>query len=225
VRPGGFHLTERGLSACGFGRGARILDVGCGTGASVDFLRREHGLMAVGVDMSGSLFPEAGDAVRLPLAIARAEELPFPACFCDGVLCECVLSLVKEPKRAVREFARVLRAGGCMILNDMYDSLPVFGQAEASADSNGSQGQIRSMAFVERLLEDAGFEVLLREDHTRHLKELAAQLVLRGESGAGVRELCGYFASGCSGAPSRTVSPGYFLLVARKMTKGETCHG
>jgi SAM-dependent methyltransferase len=181
--------------------------------------------MAVGVDMSGSMFPDAGDAVRLPLAIARAEELPFPDCFCDGVLCECVLSVVKEPKRVVREFSRVLRAGGCMILSDIYDSLPASVQAEAPADSNGSQSRLRSMAFVERLLEDAGFEMLLWEDHTSHLKVLAAQLVLCGASGAGVRELCGYFASGCSGAQSRTVSPGYFLLVARKMTKGETCHG
>lgn len=226
VRPGGFSLTERGLSACGFRSGARILDVGCGAGASVDFLRRDHGFMAAGVDMSGNLFPGAGGADRLPLAIARAEALPFSDGCCDGVLCECVLSLVEEPERALREFSRVLRAGGCMILSDVYDRLSGSGHGEAGADTDGRKGQLRPMACVERLLEEAGFEMLLREDHTRHLKELAAQLILCGESGAGVRELCTYFASGFSCAPaSRTVLPGYFLLVARKPTKGEFVDG
>jgi len=222
VRPGGFSLTERGLSVCGFGGGARLLDVGCGTGASVDFLRRDHGFAAVGVDMSGSLFPVAGDAAGLPVAIACAEALPFSDGCCDGVLCECVLSLVKEPKRAIREFSRVLRPGGCMILSDVYERLSDSGHGETGADTDGRNGQLQSMAFVERLLEDAGFETLLWEDHTRHLKELAAQLILCGDDGAGLRELCGYFASGFSCAPaSRTVLPGYYMLVARKPTKGE----
>lgn len=226
LRPGGFRLTERALSLCGFGNGARILDVGCGTGATVDYLRVKHQFRAFGVDMSGGLFREAGTAEPIPLALARAEALPFADCCCDGVLCECVLSLVKDPQRAVREFLRVLRADGILILSDVYERQPDSGGSIASADSDGCPPMLQTRTFIEQLLGDSGLELLVWEDHTRYLKELAAQLVLSGESVSELHELCNFITSECSGSTgSRSIPSGYFLLVARKPKMGEFFNG
>lgn len=226
LRPGGFLLTDRGLSLSGFSPGARILDVGCGTGASVEYLRRKHRFRALGIDISGGLFREAGDADSIPLAVARAETLPFPDCCCEGILCECVLSLVKEPKQAMGEFSRVLRPDGFLILSDVYDRLQHPGHPREPTASCGCPSMLHSQSSIEKLLEDSGLELLVWEDHTRYLKELAAQLILSSDSLAEIHELCDVFDPGCSGlSGSRLFPAGYFLLVARKSTKGEFFSG
>lgn len=226
LRPGGFLLTERGLSQCGFPPGARIVDVGCGTGVSVTYLRERHRFRALGFDVSGDLFRNNGSAITIPVALARAEELPMPDDSCDGVLCECVLSLVKEPRQAVGEFSRVLRPGGFLILSDIYDRSADNVAQNESTVSGPCASALQSRPFVEKLLGDSGFGPLAWEDHTRYLKELAAQLILSNESLTEFHDLCAVFDAGCASSPgSLPARPGYYLLVAQKMTKGEAFHG
>jgi len=226
LRPGGFRLTERGLTLCGFGPGVRIIDVGCGTGASVTYLREKHQIRAFGIDLSGDLFRKDGSKRTVPVAVARAEELPFADGSCDGVLCECVLSLVLDPKQAVEEFSRVLRSGGFLILSDLYERLPDDEFSSGRTTSGGSASGLSSRVFVEKLLEDSGFGLLAWEDHTRSLKELAAQLILSSESREGFDDQFGVFGSGCaSSCGSRLTRPGYYLLVAQKLTNREAFHG
>ena len=226
LRPGGFHLTERGLSLCEFSPGARIVDVGCGTGASVAYLQEKHRFSALGIDVSGDLFLKDGSVKAISLAVARAEKLPLPNASCDGVLCECVLCLVSEPKRAVEEFSRVLRIGGFLILSDIYDRAPDDGFQSGPVTSRGCSSSLRSRPFVEKLLVDSGFGPLTWEDHSRYLKELAAQLILSGGSLTEFHELCTIFDSGCAGSSVLQLSrPGYYLLVAQKMIKRESFHG
>jgi ubiquinone/menaquinone biosynthesis C-methylase UbiE len=145
---------------------------------------------------------------------------------CDGVLCECVLSLVNEPRQAVGEFSRVLRPGGFLILSDVYDRSADNVAQNESTVSGPCASALRSRPFVEKLLGDSGFGPLAWEDHTRYLKELAAQLILSNESLTEFHDLCAVFDAGCaSSAGSLPVRPGYYLLVAQKMTKGEAFHG
>jgi len=219
-------MTKRGLSICGFEPGACIVDVGCGTGASVAFLRETCGYRALGFDLSGDLFRENGRWESIPVAMARAEELPLQDGCCDGVLCECVLSLVSEPKRALGEFARVLRPGGFLILSDIYDRTHIDNFSIAPAAFDGCASSLRTRPCIEALIERSGFILLSWEDHTRYLKELAAQIILSSGSLTDLQGMCSLFNAGCAGSPdSRPTRPGYYQLVAKKITKGDAFHG
>ncbi|MDR1489120.1 MAG: methyltransferase domain-containing protein [Desulfovibrio sp.] len=131
LRPGGMELTRRGLAlcagCCGLESSALVLDLGCGAGAALSLLLAE-GYQAFGVDenIQPALTDRPGcrgrtiraDIARLPLADAKA----------DALLCECVLSLLPDPAAALKEWHRVLRPGGALIMSDFYlrepESLP-----------------------------------------------------------------------------------------------------
>ncbi|HXZ14745.1 MAG TPA: class I SAM-dependent methyltransferase, partial [Roseiarcus sp.] len=114
LRPGGLELTEELIDLAEFAAGDRVLDVGCGQGASTRLLVG-RGVEAVGVDIDL-------DAVTdpwTPLVVADATRLPFADASLDGVLAECVLSTLADPGRALAEWARVLKPGGRLALSDV----------------------------------------------------------------------------------------------------------
>ena len=121
VRPGGMALTERALSLCAFPPGSRLLDVGCGTGTTVEHLIQRFGFFTAGVDPSLPMIAQ-GHARNslLPLVRAAGESLPFPDAQWDGVFAECSLSLSRNPPMFLRECFRALRGGGRLILSDVY---------------------------------------------------------------------------------------------------------
>lgn len=225
IRPGGLTLTGRAMDYCQFPPEARLLDVGCGSGATVQYLRNHYELDASGVDVSTRLLEE-GKACdeTLPLAHAGAENLPCGNATLDGILCECVLSLLADPGRALLEFHRVLRPDGKLILSDIYLRGSGTGGREPAETHtfreeavDGCLKGARSASFTKTMLGEAGFPILLWEDHTPLLKELAARLLLAGGSmdalWGGVKE------TRCSGTGLSTMAalkPGYYLLVARK---------
>ena len=66
LRPGGETLTQKAVALSSLKPGARVLDLGCGTGATVRRLATEFGFHAVGMDPSMLLLHEGrekhGDA-------------------------------------------------------------------------------------------------------------------------------------------------------------------
>jgi len=86
----------------------RVLDVGCGSGEFTAVLAEESPGRVVGADRDPDLLAAADcEAVR-----ADAHTLPFPDDTFDVVACQALLVNLPDPTRALREFARVTRAGG-----------------------------------------------------------------------------------------------------------------
>jgi arsenite methyltransferase len=203
IRPGGLILTDRAIDFCGFAAGAQILDVGCGAGATVEHLLNRYGFATRGVDISRKLIAEGLDRnPALSLVEAAAEALPFAGETQDGILCECVLSLLGEPPRALAEFHRVLRSGGYLILSDMYSK-----EVSVAALSDSDLRGLVARRQVETWLSKSGFTILLWEDHTPFLRELAARLILAQGSLEGF----------CCAPKGTGQRPGYYLLVAGKV--------
>ena len=213
LRPGGTLLTERALRVCSLHAGSRVLDIGCGTGETVDLLERAGVLRPVGLDPTGALLEEAhARLASTQLVRGRAEALPFKDLLFDALFCECVLSILEDGMGALRGYARVLRQGGFLILSDVFTR---NGQA-LGRPGHGSQLLPTKAPLVKEgllgLLEGLGFTLLLWEEHERLLKEFAARMIL-----AGLRlpdSWC--FGQGWKTRKGDGAGLSYFLLVALK---------
>ncbi|MHC1743189.1 MAG: DVU_1556 family methyltransferase [Syntrophobacteraceae bacterium] len=177
VRPGGLELTEHALSLCDFPYGSRLLDVGCGTGVTLDHLRA-GGFFAAGIDPSSVMLGKA--QVRnpsLPLLRASAEQLPFRDSQWDGILAECSLSLAKSPIRALGECRRVLKRGGRIIVHDVYvrnpEAIPELRALSLGSCVTGAMSREEMLGA----LDTCGLAVLLWEDRTLALKRFLAELI------------------------------------------------
>jgi SAM-dependent methyltransferase len=106
-----------------FADGARVLEVGCGTGAVARVLARWPAVGHVsGVDPSPVLLERARELGRgidnLTFEEADGRDLPFAACSFDVVIFHTSLCHMPGPERAVLEAHRVLRPGGRMAIFD-----------------------------------------------------------------------------------------------------------
>ena len=105
--------------------GARILDIGTGTGTlAIEAVRRWPQATVTGVDVSAGMISvakataeeelPARDSRRLEFVIAPAEELPGADGAYDVAISSFVLQLVANRARVLREARRVLRPGGLL---------------------------------------------------------------------------------------------------------------
>ena len=129
-RPGGVELTRRALAWCAsaglLAPGGLVLDLGSGAGATLRLLT-QMGYRAVGLDkhaaagISVDAAPSADASQSDDCRIVRAdlERPPLAADSCDGIVCECVLSLLHNPLATLRAACRALRPGGVMVLSDL----------------------------------------------------------------------------------------------------------
>lgn len=102
-------------------RGGRVLEIGVGTGLSLD--RYAAHLEVTGIDVSTEMLDKArrkvaerklSHVVRLSEMDARA--LAFPDGHFDTVVAMHVISVVPEPERVMAEMARVCRPGGEVLI-------------------------------------------------------------------------------------------------------------
>ncbi len=92
----------------GMGAGARVLDVGCGSGTTLRWLR-DDSVRAAGIDLSSASMVACRER---PTVRGDAKRLPFRDGAFDAVLLIHVVAHLYDPLPALREVRRVLRVGG-----------------------------------------------------------------------------------------------------------------
>ena len=139
------HLIGK-LAACG----PRIVDLGCGTGGSVDWFRDARpDVDWLGVDIAES--PEVAERRRTDAAFATfdGEHLPVPDGSLDAVYCKQVLEHVRRPAPLLADVARALRPGG--LLGGSTSQLEPF---------HSRSTQNPTPYGLQLLCEDAGLELV-----------------------------------------------------------------
>jgi SAM-dependent methyltransferase len=132
---------------------ARILDVGCGTGATSAALARFGSVS--GLDMGIAALRHA-HAHGLPVARGSAERLPIGDASLDVVVALDVLEHLDDDRRALGEILRVLRPGGVLLA-----TVPAYAFLWSSHDEAlGHRRRYRRAQLRERI-SAAGFEIAL----------------------------------------------------------------
>ena len=101
--------------------GGRILEVGVGTGISLERYSRSNRI--TGIDISAPMLRKAQERVQAlglsnvdALSVMDAAKLAFPDGSFDVVVAQYVITAVPDPDGTLDEFARVVRPGGEIIL-------------------------------------------------------------------------------------------------------------
>lgn len=130
IAPDEFHraaeaMLDRMVGAAVIRDGAKILDVGCGLGGTINFLDRRYSsctLVGINIDERqlgiGKKAARTGDRNSVNFARADACALPFRSESVDAVLC--VESIFHFPNRRtfIAESARILKPGGLLVVSD-----------------------------------------------------------------------------------------------------------
>ncbi|HKQ06013.1 MAG TPA: class I SAM-dependent methyltransferase [Blastocatellia bacterium] len=137
------------------GAGLRVLDVGCGTGYALNWLRRRYAVeRAYGVDLS----PHAAALWRLrdldTVALASGDRLPFGEGEFDLITCFDVIYQLDDEaaRRAVSEMYRALKPGGVLFIRE-----PAYEWMRGGHDVAVATRHRYTRAELKRLLESVGF--------------------------------------------------------------------
>jgi SAM-dependent methyltransferase len=177
-------MTEHIVAAAGVEDGTRILDVGCGFGGTLDYLRGRNPsstLAGINIDFrqvitARDLLGFSGDPATHPMAFVTADgcRLPVASGSLDHVLAvECIFHFPSR-RDFLREVARVLKPGGTMALSDFLmrpgqlSTIVARMAQEQLGDGNwyGHMGRPLTSAGYARLARQTGLEVLVDDDVT-----------------------------------------------------------
>src|SRR5262245_19136812 len=116
-------IRDAYLDDIGFPEAARVLEVGCGTGAVSRAIARRPEVGAVVASDPSPFFLErgrelAGGLAKLSFAEADARALPFDDGTFDAAVLHTALCHIPEPAAALAEAYRVLRGGGSLVVFD-----------------------------------------------------------------------------------------------------------
>lgn len=99
------------------GAGASVCDAGCGTGGLLAKLMQRYDAAGVDLFRPAAEIAAARGGLRGRVAAARVEALPFPGVSFDALVCiDTLYHAQADDAAALREFRRVLRPGGWLIV-------------------------------------------------------------------------------------------------------------
>ncbi|WP_191246895.1 methyltransferase domain-containing protein [Amycolatopsis deserti] len=191
--PGAAELRARTYELLHVAPGARVVDVGCGSGRAVAELT-ERGADCVGVDPSETMLTAARHRwPGLEFVPGTAEELPFPDGVLAGYRADKVFHELPDVDAALREAMRVLAPGGRIVLLGQDWETFVIDSDEPGLTRTLVQARARSVTNptvarrYRNLLLDQGFTDVTIEVHTAVFTDAAMLPVLTGLADHGLQ--------------------------------------
>ena len=171
-------ICARYMAQIALPAGARVLEVGCGNGATTKLIMQHvNPAQLVGIDTSSAFIDMAAEAFagepRVSFAVGDAVATGQADAFFDLVIAHTVYSHLVDPERALAEARRVLRPGGQLVIFDgdfatitvaLFDGDPL--QAAVGVVLRHSMHAPYIMRRLPALVSAAGFRVQSVEPHS-----------------------------------------------------------
>jgi len=166
----------------GLGRGMHVLDAASGSGGPALHLARKYGLRVTGIDIN-----EAGvTTARRAAAAAKVadadfqpadmnQRLPFGANTFDAVVCIDAMNHFRDRLHVLREWHRVLKRGRRILFTDPVVLTGPVSNEELAVRSNIGFFLFVPLDVTERLIQEAGFLLLRRENVTANVELTAGR--------------------------------------------------
>ena len=210
IRPERFRLLEKGLPHTAWKPGMKILEAGCSVGDASAYLASEKKLDMTAFDISGELIRQAeekhggGKNRKLRFLCADAAELPFADGSFDGLFSESAFSPMPKKREALREYCRVLRPGGRLLIHDFVIRNGGEELLREEVVHIPCFAGVQTRACYEDMMQKAGFQRLRYQEEYAEL--IRVTLWLCKVYGVGVEEIGGYLSTyfhsgepGCGG--------------------------
>lgn len=185
LHPGGFAFTELLLKEIGLREDLKVLEVGCGTGATIVYIAEHYKTFNVAVDFSTKMLSVAkqrawfkGLSSKIDfLKISENGLMPFPDNYFDCIYAESVLAIVDEQTLPilVKEIYRVLKPKGKFITNDAIwrnssEKMDIDRINNSCLRDFGIMQSVSNPAYKSEWIsffEKSGFKILKVEDKIR----------------------------------------------------------
>lgn len=116
-----FRLLDAGFQKTGWGRGDHLLEMGCAAGEAGAYVSARYGVTVTGVDCDAAAVETARSRYEnesCTFVQGDAGALPFERGSFDGLYCEAAFAPLDEKEQAAAEYARVLKPGAYLLMND-----------------------------------------------------------------------------------------------------------
>jgi len=144
--------------------GDRVLEVGVGTGLSLDYY--PDGVEVVGIDVSAHMLEHAkarvnGAADRITLQVMDGQSLDYADASFDKVAAMYVVSVAPDPEQLVREMQRVCKPGGDLfIVNHFSRARGPMASLERMASPLSKKIGFRPSFPLDDFLQSTGLNVI-----------------------------------------------------------------
>ncbi len=161
AHPGGFDLTKEMLKFLPFTSNSSVLEVGCGSGKTAQYLYEKYKCSIDTIDINDRMLINAKkrfNKKKIPINLfqASAEKLPFQENVYDFIISESVTSFTNVDK-SLSEYARVLKEGGYLLAIEMTTEKPLTLREQKDIHDVYEISKTRTVKEWENSLVRAGF--------------------------------------------------------------------
>jgi 2-polyprenyl-3-methyl-5-hydroxy-6-metoxy-1,4-benzoquinol methylase len=180
--------------------GKVLLDVACGAGGPSLRIAEVTGCSVVGVDVQEQAIAAARSLAKQRRLDGRTDfrttdakgPLPFSDSSFDAVTCIDAINHFPDRSRLILEWVRLLKPGGQLLFTDPITVTGPLTNSEIATRSSASFYLYVPTGYDERILEQCGLRLVLREDATANMAQVAeARRAAREKRSAALREIEG----------------------------------
>jgi SAM-dependent methyltransferase len=191
---------DRFLNDLNLGPGKSVLDIACGSGGPVLRIAERTGCSVIGVDVheraistANSLAGHRNLTERAKFQVADASSaLPFPDASFDAITCIDAVNHLPNRPQIIADWARLLKPGGRLLFTDPITVTGPLTNAEITVRSSIGFFLFVPRGYDERVIEQAGLRLLVNEDVSRNMAEIAERRrAARAARAADLREIEG----------------------------------